>query len=116
MIIDGDRVESEKYYNFTEMAAQLNEIEEGVSPSDSRKRPDQRLMEDGHWDEANEEKLRLEEKQRSARKQREIDAELAVQEGTLSFPIHFDSSSFRFLLTLKPFVVNISACWVKMFA
>jgi len=74
-------VESEKYYNFTEMAAQLNEIEEGVSPSDSRKRPDQRLMEDGHWDEANEEKLRLEEKQRSARKQREIDAELAVQEG-----------------------------------
>lgn len=73
--------ESERYYNFTELACQLNEEEEGVAPSDSRKRPDQRLMENGLWDEANDEKLRLEEKQRTARKQRETEAELAVQEG-----------------------------------
>lgn len=73
--------ESERYYNFTELACQLNEEEEGVAPSDSRKRPDQRLMENGFWDEANEEKLRLEEKQRTARKQRETETELAIQDG-----------------------------------
>lgn len=54
-----------------------------MAPSDSRKRPDQRLMENGLWDEANDEKLRLEEKQRTARKQRETEAELAVQEGII---------------------------------
>jgi len=46
------------------LASQLNEIEEGVAPTDSRLRPDQRLMEFGLWDEANIEKLRLEEFQR----------------------------------------------------
>ena len=56
-------------------------MEEGLAPTDSRKRPDQRLMEEGKWDEANDEKLRLEEKQRAARRQRELEAELAIQEG-----------------------------------
>lgn len=42
----------------------MNEIEEGIAPTDSRLRPDQRLMEFGLWDEANIEKLRLEEFQR----------------------------------------------------
>lgn len=60
-----------RMHNFTELAVQLNEFEEGVAPTDSRRRPDQRLMEDGLWDEANEEKIRLEEKQRQARRQRE---------------------------------------------
>jgi len=73
--------ESERYYNFTELTCQLNEMEDGVAPSDTRRRPDQRLMEDGRWDEANEEKLRLEEKQRAARRQRELESEMAVQEG-----------------------------------
>ena len=75
------RPEAERYYNFTELACQLNEPEELVAPSDSRLRPDQRLMEDGRWDEANDEKLRLEEKQRAARRQRELEAESAAQEG-----------------------------------
>ncbi len=44
-------------------------------------------MEDGKWDEANEEKLRLEEKQRAARRQREMDSELAVQEGERSYSV-----------------------------
>ncbi|GLH12867.1 Oxysterol-binding protein 1 [Gryllus bimaculatus] len=74
--------EAEKYYNFTELASQLNEPEEGVAPTDSRHRPDQRLMEDGMWDAANTEKLRLEEKQRTARRQRETEAERAAAEGT----------------------------------
>jgi hypothetical protein len=53
---------------------QLNEAEEGVAPTDSRQRPDQRLMEAGRWDEANAEKQRLEEKQRSVRREREREA------------------------------------------
>lgn len=39
-------------------------MEEGVAPTDSRFRSDQRLMEFGLWNEANIEKLRLEEMQR----------------------------------------------------
>ncbi|XP_076644474.1 oxysterol binding protein isoform X2 [Halictus rubicundus] len=73
--------DSEKYYNFTELACQLNELEEGVAPTDSRFRPDQRLMENGQWDEANAEKLRLEEKQRTVRRSREHDAEKAAAQG-----------------------------------
>lgn len=46
-------------------------------------RPDQRLMEDGNWDAANSEKLRLEEKQRSVRRQRESSAEKAAASGKL---------------------------------
>lgn len=61
-------------YYFTALALTLNELEEGVAPTDSRRRPDQRLMEDGRWDEANAEKQRLEEKQRSARREREREA------------------------------------------
>ena len=38
-------------------ACEMNEMEEAVAPTDSRKRPDQRLMEDGLWDEANVEKV-----------------------------------------------------------
>ncbi|XP_069989946.1 oxysterol-binding protein 1 isoform X11 [Penaeus vannamei] len=73
--------DSEKYYNFTKLACQLNEPEENVSPTDSRHRPDQRLMEEGMWDEANAEKLRLEEKQRATRRRREAEAEQAAAEG-----------------------------------
>ncbi|KYN20493.1 PREDICTED: oxysterol-binding protein 1 isoform X3 [Trachymyrmex cornetzi] len=73
--------DSEKYYTFTELACQLNEPEEGIAPTDSRLRPDQRLMEDGRWDEANAEKLRLEEKQRATRRAREHDSEKATAQG-----------------------------------
>lgn len=48
----------DRYYNFTELACQLNEIEEGVAPTDSRNRPDQRLMEEGVWEDSNREKIR----------------------------------------------------------
>ncbi|XP_078037530.1 oxysterol binding protein isoform X3 [Augochlora pura] len=71
----------EKYYNFTELACQLNEPEEGIAPTDSRFRPDQKLMEVGQWDEANAEKLRLEEKQRAVRRAREHEAEKAAAQG-----------------------------------
>uniref|UniRef100_A0A3Q2XH68 Oxysterol binding protein n=1 Tax=Hippocampus comes TaxID=109280 RepID=A0A3Q2XH68_HIPCM len=65
---------AETMYYFTTLALTLNEPEEPVAPTDSRRRPDQRLMEDGHWDEANSEKQRLEEKQRIARREREREA------------------------------------------
>jgi len=72
---------AEKYYNFSRFACELNEPEEGVGPTDSRLRPDQRLMEEGRWDEANSEKVRLEEKQRAVRRVREQEAEVALAEG-----------------------------------
>ncbi|XP_029905203.1 oxysterol-binding protein 1 isoform X2 [Myripristis murdjan] len=65
---------AETMYYFSSLALTLNEPEEGVAPTDSRLRPDQRLMEAGRWDEANGEKQRLEEKQRTARREREREA------------------------------------------
>uniref|UniRef100_A0A8C5A0M7 Oxysterol-binding protein n=1 Tax=Gadus morhua TaxID=8049 RepID=A0A8C5A0M7_GADMO len=62
-------------YYFSCLALTLNELEEGVAPTDSRQRPDQRLMEAGRWDEANAEKQRLEEKQRTVRRERAAAAE-----------------------------------------
>ncbi|MPC86951.1 Oxysterol-binding protein 1 [Portunus trituberculatus] len=58
-------------------------MEELICPTDSRNRPDQRLMEEGSWDEANAEKLRLEEKQRATRRRREAEAEQAAAEGRM---------------------------------
>ena len=40
------------------LTCELNEEEEGVSPTDSRRRPDQRYMENGQWDLANTEKVK----------------------------------------------------------
>ncbi|KAM6972754.1 oxysterol-binding protein 1 [Aplochiton taeniatus] len=65
---------AESMYYFSSLALTLNEPEDGVAPTDSRNRPDQRLMEAGRWDEANAEKQRLEEKQRLVRREREREA------------------------------------------
>ncbi|XP_039625846.1 oxysterol-binding protein 2-like isoform X2 [Polypterus senegalus] len=72
---------AENMYCFSELALTLNEFEEGVAPTDSRLRPDQRLMENGLWDEANVEKQRLEEKQRSVRRRREAESAEALNGG-----------------------------------
>ncbi|XP_048836635.1 oxysterol-binding protein 2 isoform X2 [Brienomyrus brachyistius] len=72
---------AEQMYYFSSLALTLNEPEEGMGPTDSRLRPDQRLMEAGRWDEANVEKQRLEEKQRAVRRKREADANSALEEG-----------------------------------
>ncbi|XP_053739983.1 oxysterol-binding protein-related protein 1 isoform X1 [Synchiropus splendidus] len=65
---------SAQMYSFTSFAMQLNELRremEGVIPTtDCRMRPDIRAMENGDIDLASEEKKRLEEKQRAARKNR----------------------------------------------
>lgn len=57
-----------RYWGFSDFAMQLNEPDERVAPTDSRFRPDQRELEHGKVDEAADEKLRLEELQRSRRK------------------------------------------------
>ncbi|CAO1304197.1 unnamed protein product [Diamesa hyperborea] len=75
-------VDCDKFYNFTTFACQLNEPETGIAPTDSRLRPDQRLMENAQWDESNIEKLRLEEQQRLRRRQRENEAEKASSGGS----------------------------------
>ncbi|VAI01493.1 unnamed protein product [Triticum turgidum subsp. durum] len=55
-------------YNFTSFAITLNELTPGLKeklpPTDSRLRPDQRCLENGEYERANAEKLRLEQRQR----------------------------------------------------
>lgn len=75
------RDNAENMHFFSSLALTLNEPEEGVAPTDSRLRPDQRLMEAGLWDEANIQKQRLEESQRLERKRREAHANQALEEG-----------------------------------
>ncbi|SGZ51615.1 CIC11C00000000724 [Sungouiella intermedia] len=62
-------------FNLTAFAVTLNgltsNLKEYLAPTDTRLRPDQRAMEDGRYDEASNEKHRVEEKQRAARKKRE---------------------------------------------
>nr|XP_038043283.1 oxysterol-binding protein 2 isoform X5 [Anas platyrhynchos] len=76
---------AENMYFFSDLALTLNEPEERVAPTDSRLRPDQRLMESGRWDEANVEKQRLEEKQRAVRRRREAEAVEALEEGGMGW-------------------------------
>ncbi|KAJ6804485.1 oxysterol-binding protein-related protein 1C [Iris pallida] len=62
-------------YNLTRFAITLNELTAGLKeklpPTDSRLRPDQRCLENGEYEMANAEKLRLEQRQRQARKMQE---------------------------------------------
>ncbi|KAF0990884.1 hypothetical protein HZS_865, partial [Henneguya salminicola] len=58
---------AEKMYFFSIFACSLNEINESVAPTDSRRRPDQRAMENGNFDLANTIKIELEEAQRMRR-------------------------------------------------
>ena len=70
----------------TSWAIKLNEItpglRENLAPTDCRLRPDQHATEVGQYDEANSEKLRLEQKQRAARK--------AADRGDPIKPLWFD--------------------------
>ncbi|XP_031124684.1 oxysterol-binding protein-related protein 2A isoform X1 [Ipomoea triloba] len=62
-------------YNMSSFAITLNELTPGLKeklpPTDSRLRPDQRSLENGEYDKANAEKLRLEMRQRMSRKLQE---------------------------------------------
>ena len=67
----------DKIYYFTDFTLQLNmlteHLENRLPSTDARLRPDQRLLENGDFQNANNEKKRLEEKQRRRRKRMETE-------------------------------------------
>lgn len=113
---------AENMYYFSSLALTLNEPEEAVAPTDSRRRPDQRLMEEGRWDEANAEKQRLEEKQRSARREREREAVKAAsspEEGRnadILFCTLFFLHLCSHLMFLCPFIFCLSWYFLSAFS
>ena len=64
--------DASRHYGFTSFATGLNELTPELAaslpPTDSRRRPDPRLLEEGKLEEAEAEKVRLEEAQRDRRK------------------------------------------------
>uniref|UniRef100_A0A5B7BFQ1 PH domain-containing protein n=1 Tax=Davidia involucrata TaxID=16924 RepID=A0A5B7BFQ1_DAVIN len=75
MLWERDKSVTKTRYNLTPFAISLNELTPGLleklPPTDSRLRPDQRHLENGEYELANVEKLRLEQLQRQARKLQE---------------------------------------------
>lgn len=75
LLWERDKSMTKTRYNLTSFAVSLNEITPGLReklpPTDSRLRPDQRHLENGEYELANAEKLRLEQLQRQARKLQE---------------------------------------------
>ncbi|XP_068431075.1 oxysterol-binding protein-related protein 3-like isoform X2 [Clinocottus analis] len=65
-------VDQDQYYGFSQFAMELNELDSPLrpllSPTDTRFRPDQRLLEEGNIEGAEEQKHRLEQLQRERRK------------------------------------------------
>jgi hypothetical protein len=82
--------DAHKMFGFTKLAIELNEMEENICLTDSRYRPDIRLLERGQVDEAGREKHRLEEKQRAAKRTRDSKKE---QWTPRWFVPHFDSDT-----------------------
>ena len=60
---------NEDKYHLSQFAMMLNEPDNRVAPTDSRRRQDVRLLEETKWELANEVKAKLEEKQRARRRQ-----------------------------------------------
>ncbi|XVF43845.1 hypothetical protein PTKIN_Ptkin02bG0072600 [Pterospermum kingtungense] len=75
LLWERDKSVTKTRYNLTPFAISLNELTPGLleklPPTDSRLRPDQRHLENGEYEMANAEKLRLEQLQRQARKLQE---------------------------------------------
>ncbi|XP_010682358.2 oxysterol-binding protein-related protein 1D [Beta vulgaris subsp. vulgaris] len=72
LLWERDKSATKTRYNLTPFAISLNELipglREKLPPTDSRLRPDQRHLENGEYELANAEKLRLEQLQRQARR------------------------------------------------
>ncbi|KAL4193534.1 hypothetical protein AMTRI_Chr06g200000 [Amborella trichopoda] len=75
LLWERDKAATQTRYNLTPFAISLNELTPSIlrvlPPTDSRLRPDQRFLENGEYEMANAEKLRLEQLQRQARKLQE---------------------------------------------
>uniref|UniRef100_A0A0A9W540 Oxysterol-binding protein-related protein 6 n=2 Tax=Lygus hesperus TaxID=30085 RepID=A0A0A9W540_LYGHE len=69
--------DAELYYGFTRFAIELNELQPDMvnflPPTDTRFRPDQRLLEEGKLEEAEKIKMQLEQAQRERRKKNETE-------------------------------------------
>ena len=83
---------ADKMYYFSEFAMSLNEAEDGVAPTDSRLRPDQRAMENGDWNTANTLKLELEESQRKRIRGSQKLADTADTSTSAVQPLWFDKT------------------------
>lgn len=72
LLWERDKSVTKTRYNLTPFAISLNELTPGLQdklpPTDSRLRPDQRHLENGEYELANAEKLRLEQLQRQVRR------------------------------------------------
>ena len=78
-------VNAEKMYHFSEFALSLNEETDGVAPTDSRMRPDQRSLEKGDLDAANNIKLALEQAQRKRIKSaKNVESDISATDQTLT--------------------------------
>ncbi|XP_010528073.1 PREDICTED: oxysterol-binding protein-related protein 1D [Tarenaya hassleriana] len=75
LLWEREKAPTKTRYNLSPFAISLNEITSGLQeklpPTDSRLRPDQRHLENGEYELANAEKLRLEQLQRQARRLQE---------------------------------------------
>ena len=60
-------------YNLTPFTIQMNELESNIAPTDSRMRPDIRFMEEAKWNEADDKKIYLENKQRQMLRSCEVE-------------------------------------------
>ena len=94
---------NERVYGFRQFPCNLNYIDDDMKktlpPTDCRRRNDQRFMEEGRYDEASEEKHRLEEKQRAARK---LNEELGVEYK----PFYFEQVDDEFSAEKKMYKFN----------
>lgn len=101
-------------YNFSEFSCSLNEPEEGVCPTDSRLRPDQRVMENQDFDTANKEKVCQQDQERMNHHSLihtftgyiliESDLELFVIPANAS--MKGDGPNYSFNLTLQNYWIN----------
>ncbi|KAM6973931.1 oxysterol-binding protein-related protein 3-like isoform 1-T1 [Tautogolabrus adspersus] len=81
--------DQEQYYGFTQYAVELNELDPTLRPllppTDTRFRPDQRLLEEGNTEGAEEQKQRIEQLQRERRK--------VLQDNSMTHQPHFFKKS-----------------------
>ncbi|XP_020497496.1 oxysterol-binding protein-related protein 3 isoform X2 [Labrus bergylta] len=82
-------VDQEQYYGFTQYAVELNELDPTLRlllpPTDTRFRPDQRFLEEGNTEGAEEQKQRIEQLQRQRRK--------VLQDNNMTHQPHFFKKS-----------------------
>jgi hypothetical protein len=105
--------DSNLYYGFTRFAIELNEFTEDLKdqlpPTDSRFRPDQRQLENGSVEKAELEKHRIEDMQRTRRKEMEAKGE---HHQPLWFVEDVDNTSTSYSKNEKEWTFN-NQYWMK---